>query len=113
MQPYIIVVICVIGMSVGQILFKLSAESLKLTGSIFSYRTFSILLGALVLYLSMTLAWVWVLQKIDLGKAYPLMALAFILVPMGSYFVFSERFSLQYIIGSALIVVGVFVIAKS
>ena len=70
------------------------------------------LFTAFALYGITTIAWVWVLQKIDLGKAYPLMAMAFVLVPIGSHFVFGERFSVQYFIGVALIMGGIVVALK-
>ena len=72
-----------------------------------------ILLAALVLYGVTTLGWVWVLQKVNLGKVYPIMALAFVLVPMGSYFIFGERFSLQYVIGVAMIMFGIILTARA
>lgn len=104
---------CVIGIAVGQILFKLSAISLAQTGSFFSSKTASVLVTALVLYGVTTIAWVWVLQKIDLGRVYPLMALAFVLVPLGSHIVLGERFQPQYFVGVALIILGIVVAVRA
>nr|WP_197979183.1 EamA family transporter [Pseudomonas coleopterorum] len=104
---------CVIGIAGGQILFKLSASALHKSGSIFDSQTLIILFSAFALYGVTTIAWVWVLQKIDLGKAYPLMAMAFILVPIGSHFIFGEKFSYQYFLGVALISVGIVVAVKA
>lgn len=41
------------------------------------------------------------------------MALAFVLVPIGSHFVFGERFQPQYFVGVAIIMLGITVIVKS
>jgi len=109
----IIALLCVLGIAIGQILFKLSADSLHQTGSFFSPKTASTLFAALVLYGVTTIAWVWVLQKIELGRVYPLMALAFILVPLGSHFILGERFQPQYFVGVVLIMVGIVVAVKS
>lgn len=106
-MTYFVALLCVLGISAGQILFKLSAMSFHHAGSYTSVRGLLILTAALVLYGVTTLAWVWVLQKIALGHAYPLMALAFILVPLASYFIFQERFTAQYAIGVILIILGV------
>lgn len=100
-------VMCVLGLAVGQILFKVAAISLQETGSLFVWRTMSALMLAMLLYGLTSLAWVWVLQKVDLGRVYPLMALAFVLVPLGSHWVFGERFQPQYFAGVTLIVVGI------
>lgn len=103
---YLVAVLCVLGIAGGQILFKLSAASLQRVG-LFDIQTLTTLFVAFALYGITTIAWVWVLQKIDLGKAYPLMAMAFVIVPIGSHFVFGERFSTQYFIGVALIMAGI------
>lgn len=112
-MTYIIALICVVGIASGQILFKLSAISLKKTGSYFDPSTLTLLISALALYGIMTIAWIWVLQKADLGRVYPLMALAFVIVPIGSHFVFGERFQLQYFIGIAMIMAGIVVAVRS
>lgn len=107
MYTYTIVILCVIGISIGQILFKASANSWIETGSLFSIKTSLTFISAIFLYALTTIAWVWVLQKIDLGKAYPIMALAFILVPIGSYLYFGENFTFQYFLGVAFIILGI------
>lgn len=112
-MTYAVAVICVLGIAIGQILFKLSAAALKESGTFFDLRTMVTLGSALFLYAVTTIAWVWVLQKIDLGKAYPLMALAFVLVPIGSHFFLGERFSPQYFAGVALIVLGIIVTVRA
>jgi drug/metabolite transporter (DMT)-like permease len=108
----IIVLLCVVGLAVGQILFKFSAISLSETGSFLAPKTALTLFLAMVLYAIITIAWVWVLQKVELGKAYPFMALAFVLVPLGSHFIFGERFNPQYFAGVALIIIGIVIVVK-
>lgn len=99
---------CVCGIAIGQILFKMSATSLQTTGSYFAEPTVWIILTALALYGVTTFVWIWVLQFAHLGRLYPLMALAFVLVPIGSHFIFGEQFSLSYFIGVLLIAAGIF-----
>ncbi|MGP5370825.1 4-amino-4-deoxy-L-arabinose-phospho-UDP flippase [Pseudomonas helleri] len=110
---YVIALLCVVGIAAGQILFKLSAISLQRTGTFFDVKTILILGSAFALYGLTTIAWVWVLQKIELGKAYPLMALAFVLVPIGSHFILGERFQMQYVFGVILIAFGIMLAVKS
>jgi len=86
---------------------------LQRTGSFFDSGTAVILVSALALYGVTTIAWVWVLQKIELGRAYPLMALAFVLVPIGSHVFLGERFQPQYFIGVALIMAGIITAIKA
>lgn len=113
MITYVIALICVIGIAAGQILFKLSASTMQKSGTIFDLNTLVTLFSAFALYGITTLAWVWVLQKIELGKVYPLMALAFVLVPIGSHFFFGERFQPQYFVGVAVIIAGILIAVKA
>ncbi|WP_243050028.1 hypothetical protein [Dyella sp. RRB7] len=112
-MTYLVALICVVGIATGQILFKLSAVSLKKSGSFFDSATLMLLFASFALYGFMTIAWIWVLQKADLGKVYPLMALAFIIVPFGSHLVFGERFQMSYFFGVALIMSGIVVAVRS
>lgn len=109
MWVQIVAILCVVGLVIGQLLFKVSATSLAETGSFFAPKTATTLLAAMVLYATTSLAWVWVLQKVELGRVYPLMALAFVLVPLGSHIVFGESFHVQYFVGIALIMIGIVV----
>jgi multidrug transporter EmrE-like cation transporter len=107
MMTYLAAIVCVVCIAVGQILFKLTSVQLQKSGSYFDPSTATLLISALALYGLTTLGWIWVLQKIPLGRAYPLMALAFVLVPLASYFIFNERYSMQYMMGMTMIVLGI------
>ena len=112
-MTYLVAFLCVVGLAVGQILFKVSSTILASTGTLCSTKALVPLVAAICLYGVTSLAWVWVLQKIDLGRIYPLMALAFVFVPLGSHLVFGERFQWQYFLGVGLIVVGITVAVRS
>jgi drug/metabolite transporter (DMT)-like permease len=110
---YFVAALYVIGLAAGQILFKLGANSLSKTGSFFAFETAATLLAAVSLYGGLSIAWVLILQKIELGRIYPVMALTFIFIPLASHFVFGERFPAQYFAGIFLIMVGIIVIVRS
>lgn len=103
----LVALLCVCGIAAGQVLFKLAANALAANGGKLWSTGGAILGSALVLYGVTTLAWVWVLQRAELGKIYPLMALAFVLVPVASHFVFGEAFTWRYGVGCVLLVAGV------
>lgn len=113
MIAYMIAVFCVLGLAIGQVLFKASATNLSQSGSFFEFKTAAMLLAAMCLYGVTSVAWVWVLQKVELGRAYPLMALGFVLVPLASYLIFGEKFTAQYFLGVVLIVTGIVVTLNS
>ncbi len=112
-MAYIIPFCCVLGLSIGQILFKISANALLTAKSLFALQVAVPLFAAICLYGITSVAWVWALQKIELGRIYPLMALAFVFVPLGSHFIFDERFHIQYFFGIALIMIGIIITVKA
>lgn len=109
MIVYFAAVLCVIGLAIGQILFKLSAVASSKSGTLFAIQPLVLLFVAMCLYGVTSLAWIWVLQKVELGRVYPLMALAFILVPLFSHLVLGEQFQPQYFVGVTMIMVGIIV----
>ena len=113
MTSYLFATLIVVGMACGQILFKLSANALEESGTFLAIKPAAILLAAFFLYGIVTIAWVWLLQKVELGRIYPFMAISYILVPLGSYFVFAERFQLQYFVGVAMIIAGIIIASRA
>lgn len=100
----------VVGMlSVGQVLFKYAARTLDFSRP----ATFlSLPLGvALVLYGGATILWLLVLSKISLTIAFPFYGLVFLFVPFLSWAILKEPLNLPTLIGSAVIAVGVVIVA--
>jgi drug/metabolite transporter (DMT)-like permease len=104
---------CVLGLVAGQLLFKVAAVAWRDTGELLSLQVVGAFMAAAALYAITSMAWVWVLRHLELGRAYPWMALAFVLVPIASHFMFGERLSTAYGVGAALIVIGIVVISQS
>lgn len=109
MTPYVVALGCVVGIAIGQILFKASAGRMNAAGTMLDPSGLAILAVSLALYGITTIAWVWVLRQVELGRVYPLMALAFVLVPLASRAVFGEELDGRYALGVGLIVVGLVV----
>ena len=105
-------VFCVIGISIGQILFKFCAKSYALNG-LWNWTTVIFFVSSIFLYGITTLGWIYVLSKIELGKVYPIMALAFVIVPILASIFFNERYNVTYYFGIALIVLGISLASKS
>jgi uncharacterized membrane protein len=100
------VVGCVVLIAMGQILFKYAAGRAGSQASwwMLAFDPYLILAG--VIYIAATFLWVMQLKVLPLNRAYPLFALAFVLVPLFSHFMFGERLSLPYLAGTILIIVG-------
>lgn len=110
LATYLLGLACVLGIAAGQVMFKLSADAINVAGSFLALRPLLFFAATLVLYGVTSIGWVLVLRQGELGKIYPLMALAFVFVPLCSHYLFQERFSQGYFIGSALIIAGLVMI---
>ena len=62
---------------------------------------------AVFLYAITILAWIYVLKVLPLSIAYPLTALAYIIVPVMSYFLVGEKITVATIAGSLVIMLGI------
>lgn len=69
--------------------------------------------GGLALYALGALLWLAVLARLDLSMAYPFVALGFVLTMLIGALVFNEPVGAARIAGTALIVAGVLVVARS
>lgn len=99
----------VIGISAGQIFFKLAASDLQKSNTLISWLTNLHMLTALSIYAVATVLWVLALQKMALNLAYAIMGLAFILVPLASSQWLEEKLTKGVLIGGVFIVVGIII----
>ena len=54
--------------------------------------------------------WTWLLGRVPLNYAYPIVALCFVLVPLMSWLFFGERAGPMYFVGLLFIVIGIAII---
>lgn len=97
-----------LGISAGQLLFKAAAVRQPADGEPVWRLLFSptLLLG-LTLYGLATLAWLWQLRTTPLSRAFPFMALGFVVTPLAATWLFGETTGPRYWLGAGLIVAGV------
>jgi drug/metabolite transporter (DMT)-like permease len=112
MPSYLYALICVAALSAGQVLFKAAAIASKESTNFITFKSVAFLAAAMVIYAGASLLWVWVLRSEDLGRIYPIMALAFVLVPIASHFFFGERFLPGYMLGTTMIILGLFLTTR-
>ena len=100
-------VLCVTGISCGQLLFKKAAHHLPAHARPTDWLLNGWLLTALILYGVMTLLWIWILRHAPLHIAYPFMGLAFLIVPVLAWALLGEPLTWQTLAGGGLILAGV------
>jgi drug/metabolite transporter (DMT)-like permease len=103
------------GMAGGQVLFKYASFRLAgdapLTERLVALVHNGYFLAALVLYFALAVLWVWVLSFTPLSRAYPFVALAFALTPILGVLLFAEPLSARLVIGLAVILCGLALVA--
>ena len=108
-----VTILCVLGISIGQILFKKAATSIS-DASQWQHWVFNgWLIAALALYGITTLVWIWVLRHAPLHIAYPFMALAFLIVPTLGWLFLDESIRIATLVGGVLILAGITIAARA
>lgn len=103
-----------VGLAVGQALFKTAALQQPVTGSL-GQRAVSLMFNptfmvAIILYALLSVIWVWVLAIVPLSRAYPFVALAFVLTLGAGVVLFGEPLSGRLVLGSVLVIGGLLTI---
>lgn len=70
-------------------------------------------LAGLGLYFGSALVWLVVLSKVPLSYAYPFVAMGIAMTAVLGWFLFDEGFGLMKLAGTALIMLGIVLLAKS
>lgn len=101
----------------GQLLFKRTAQGVTNVNG-FEAIIRQILVDpwfiiAMTMYMAATILWILALREIPLSRAYPFMALAFVLVPAGAVVCYGETLDARYFIGLALVIAGMALTASS
>lgn len=104
---------CVVVISTGQLLFKLAAVRLDPQRPFADMHGLAILGVALFIYGAATLLWVMILRHAPLSRIYPLMALSFVLTPLGGMLFLKEPIPGVYWVGIGLILAGLLVIGRA
>jgi len=107
MSKYLVIIICVFCIAAGQVLFKLSANNLRDTLSIWTLFFDPLFILAVLIYGLTTIGWVWCLQEIPLSRAYLFMALGYIVVPVFGILFFKEALTMRYFLSMLLIISGI------
>jgi drug/metabolite transporter (DMT)-like permease len=103
----LIILVCVLVMTMGQLLFKQVALNYNRTGAIFNWSVLGLLVIAGIFYITSTGLWVWTLRFVEISKAYPYFALGFVFIPLFGGWIFGETLTLKYVLGTLFIILGV------
>lgn len=112
---YILLGINILLMAIGQILFKKSSlfiESHQELPVILKYLYNTWFCGGILAFGIATIIWVKILSLAKLSTVYPMQSVAYIIVAILAYFIFGEKITLNTIIGTLIIIVGIILITQ-
>ncbi len=98
---------CVLGVTAGQLLFKTAAAAPRPDGEAWRLFLSPPLIAGLAVYGVATIVWVWQLRSVPLTRAFPFMALGFVVTPLAASVLFQEATSPRYWLGALLICAGI------
>jgi multidrug transporter EmrE-like cation transporter len=117
MEPYmrssLLLVAVLVLTAYGQLIIKarslahaVDTSSDKLSYLMAMFADMGVLSGLAAAVLA-AVAWILVIQRLDISFAYPFMALSFVLVPVGARLLFAEPLPTVRVLGILLIIIGV------
>jgi undecaprenyl phosphate-alpha-L-ara4N flippase subunit ArnE len=113
-MSWILVVVTIAGLSIGQVLFKLGAMRVNADaqGGVMAWLNVPIVI-AIVVYAVCTLMWIGALRALPLRVAYPVVALSYLLVPLLGHLFLREPLTTRTVLGGVIIIVGVIIASSS
>ena len=112
-----LLLIYVLGMIIGQILFK--KISILLTNESSFLEKFEnlifnpLFIFGITLYGVLTIYWIWLLSKFPISVAYPFSSLSIAIIVLLGWFNWGEKFSYYKLIGVIMIIIGVVLVGLS
>ena len=115
------ILISVIGGAIGQVLLKKGMGSMgpltigasQFPSLLWKMATNPYVVTGLGIYFLGTLFWLTALSRVDLSFAYPFASLSYILMLLASWLLLHETITPLRVAGAAVIIVGLFLIARS
>ncbi|PNW94616.1 SMR family transporter [Burkholderia pseudomallei] len=71
------------------------------------------IIGGLGCYVLSVVVWIVGLSRVDVSVAYPMLSLGYVVNAFAAWYLFGEVLSVQRLVGIGIILIGVFVLARS
>jgi len=113
MMTYVFLVLTAVGLSIGQVLLKKSANLIKDLNAPWELLFKLPFIGGVTVYGITAILWILALQHVSLSRGYMFMSLAFVIVPILSWYFFDDVLTTNFWLGVLLILSGVFLTIKA
>ncbi|MEZ5339121.1 MAG: EamA family transporter [bacterium] len=101
----------------GQLMFKAAARTLPayselgLARLLLAMFTTPLILAGFISFFISSVLWIVTLRSLPLSNAYPMVALSYVIIFLGSYHLFGEAVDWRHWVGAGLIISGILLIA--
>lgn len=101
-------------LTAGQVLWKIGLKEASMSSfsDIIRLMFNKYIFSGIVIYAIATFYWLSVLKKFDLIKVYPLQSMSYIIVLIFGVLLLKEPLTKNTLIGTIVIIIGVFIITK-
>jgi len=91
--------------------FQFSTANLAPIG--WKVATQPFILGGLACYVVSVVVWILALSRVEVSIAYPMLSIGYVVNAVAAYVLFGEAVGVQRLIGIGVIIVGVYIVARS
>ncbi len=95
--------------AVGQ--FEFSAGNIVPVGMKLAFEPH--ILGGMVCYVISLVVWIMGLSRVEVSIAYPMLSIGYVLNAVAAWYLFGEALSMTRLAGIGVIIVGVYIVARS
>jgi len=95
--------------AVGQ--FEFSAENVVPVGLKLAFQPY--IVTGIVCYLASLVIWLMALSRVQVSIAYPMLSIGYVLNAVAAWYLFGESVSPMRLAGIGIIIVGVYIVARS
>ena len=71
------------------------------------------ILGGIVCYVISVVVWILALSRVEVSVAYPMLSIGYVVNAVAAYYLLGEAVTITRLVGIGIIIVGVFVVARS
>jgi multidrug transporter EmrE-like cation transporter len=91
--------------------FEFSAANVLPVGMKFAFEPH--ILGGLACYVVSVVVWIMALSRVEVSIAYPMLSVGYVVNAAAAWYLFGEQVTMMRLAGIGIIILGVFIVARS